>query len=401
MALYSSAPPERPFSDAKPTLLVAWWITLFCTCLILLRLSGRYIRVEKLFIEDKITALALLPLYMRMACTHVVLLYGTNNIDLAGTDLFSQEIERRVIGSKVVLAGRILHAATLWTLKFTTLEFLNRLAGASLKRVYKLLINILRCVLVASFVAIIVSDLAECHPISHYWQVIPDPGPQCRQGFAQLLTMGVCSAVIDVTLIIFPIPIIFSTRIATKRKVLLAMLFCFGFLTVGITIYRIPKTIKQHGDQVVRSMWASIELLAATAVANLVALGSFLRDSGVRKIKFRPGYHSSGTNSKPQAKGASGSDRRQAENERRAKSASDEWADDKQADTAFHSSPNIEDGARHSQSASGSGISPTQSHDSLIQPDRGSSHAAPVLGLETPRSPERVVPAGITSFRRR
>lgn len=112
MALYSSAPPERPFSDAKPTLLVAWWITLFCTCLILLRLSGRYIRVEKLFIEDKITALALLPLYMRMACTHVVLLYGTNNIELAGTDLFSQEIERRIIGSKVVLAGRILHAAT-------------------------------------------------------------------------------------------------------------------------------------------------------------------------------------------------------------------------------------------------------------------------------------------------
>jgi hypothetical protein len=252
---------------------------------------------------------------------------------------------------------------------------------------------------VASFVAIIVSDLAECHPISHYWQVTPDPGPQCRQGFAQLLTMGVCSAVIDVILIIFPIPIIFSTRIATKRKILLAMLFCFGFLTVGITIYRIPKTIKQHGDQVVRSMWASIELLAATAVANLVALGSFLRDSGVRKIKFRPGYHSSGTNSKPQGKGASGSDRRQAGSEHRAKSASDEWADDKQADTAFHSS--AINGARHSQSASGSGISPTQSHDSLIQPDRGSSHVAPALGLETPRSPERVVPAGITSFRRR
>lgn len=287
----------------------------------------------------------------------------------------------------------------LWTLKFTTLEFLNRLAGASLKKVYKLLINILRCVLVASFVAVIVSDLAECHPISHYWQIIPDPGAQCRQGLAQLLTMGVCSAVIDVILIIFPIPIIFSTRIATKRKILLAMLFCFGFLTVGITIYRIPKTIKQHGDQVVRSMWASIELLAATAVANLVALGSFLRDSGVRKIKFRPGYHSSGTTSRPQGKGASGSDRRQAENERRAKSDSDEWADDKLADTAFHSSSN--NGARHSQSASGSGISPTQSHDSLIQPDRGSSQAAPVLGLENPRSPEPVVPAGITSFRRR
>lgn len=112
MALYSSAPPERPFSDAKPTLLVAWWITLFCTCLILLRLSGRYIRVERLFIEDKITALALLPLYLRIACTHVVLLYGTNNIELVGVELSSEEIEQRIIGSKIVLASRILHAAT-------------------------------------------------------------------------------------------------------------------------------------------------------------------------------------------------------------------------------------------------------------------------------------------------
>ncbi|KAM0263177.1 hypothetical protein ACHAQJ_001332 [Trichoderma viride] len=399
MTFYSSAPPERPFSDAKPTLLVAWWATLFCTCLILLRLSGRYIRVEKLFIEDKITALALLPLYLRIACTHIVLLYGTNNIQLAGVELSLEEIEHRIIGSKVVLAGRIFHAAALWTLKFTTLEFLNRLAGASLKKVYKILITILRCVLAASFVAIIVSDLAECRPISHYWQIIPDPGPQCRQGLVQLLTMGVCSAVIDVILIIFPIPIIMSTRIPTKRKILLAMLFCFGFLTVGITIYRIPQTIKQHGDQVVRSMWASIELLAATAVANLVALGSFLRDSGARKIKFRPGYNSSGTTSRPQGQGTTTGDRHQAEHDHRAKSGSDEWMDDKQADTAFHSSPN--DGARHSQSASGSGISPTQSHDSLIQPDRGSSQAAAELGLETPRSPERVVPAGMTSFRRR
>jgi hypothetical protein len=287
----------------------------------------------------------------------------------------------------------------LWTLKFTTLEFLNRLAGASLKKVYKILITILRCALAASFVAVIVSDLAECRPISHYWQIIPDPGPQCRQGLVQLLTMGVCSAVIDVILIIFPIPIIISTRIPTKRKILLAMLFCFGFLTVGITIYRIPKTIQQHGDQVVRSMWASVELLAATAVANLVALGSFLRDSGVRKTKFRPNYHSSGTTSRPQGQGTTTSDRHQTENGQRDKPGSDEWMDDKQADTAFHSSSN--NGERHSQSASGSGISPTQSHDSLIQPDRGSSQAAAVLGLETPRSPERVVPAGMTSFRRR
>ncbi|KAL6883186.1 hypothetical protein HDV57DRAFT_527411 [Trichoderma longibrachiatum] len=399
MALYSSAPPERPFSDAKPTLLVAWWITLFCTCLILLRLSGRYIRVEKLFLEDKITALALLPLYLRMACTHVVLLYGTNNIELAGLELSPVEVHQRIIASKVVLAGRLFHAATLWTLKFTTLEFLNRLAGASSKKIYKILINILRTLLAASFLAVVVSDLAECRPISHYWQILPDPGPQCRQGVAQLLTMGISSAVLDAMLIVFPIPIIMSTRIPTRRKVLLSMLFCFGFLTVGITIYRIPETIKEHGDQIVRSMWASVELLAATAVANLVALGSFLRDSGARKIKFRPNYHSSGTTSRPQqGQGTTASVWDQAESEHRARSDINRWEDAKQADTAANS---LSNGGARPQSSSGSAVSPTQSHDSLIQADRGSTKAAAILSLETPRSPERVVPAGMTSLKRR
>lgn len=68
--------------------------------------------MEKLFIEDKITALALLPLYLRIACTHIVLLYGTNNVDLTGIELSSTGIEQRIVGSKVVLAGRIFHAAT-------------------------------------------------------------------------------------------------------------------------------------------------------------------------------------------------------------------------------------------------------------------------------------------------
>ena len=112
MTFYSSAPPLRDFSEAKPTLLLAWWTTLFCTCLILLRLAGRYIRVEKLFVEDKIAAGALLPLYLRIACVHVVLLYGTNNAQLEGSGLSPVELDKRVTGSRVVLASRVFYAAT-------------------------------------------------------------------------------------------------------------------------------------------------------------------------------------------------------------------------------------------------------------------------------------------------
>jgi hypothetical protein len=85
---------------------------MFCTCLTLLRLAGRLIRIEKLFVEDKIVALSLVPMYLRMACAHVVLLYGTNNALLDEATTTAEELSRRAIGSKAVLASRVFYAAT-------------------------------------------------------------------------------------------------------------------------------------------------------------------------------------------------------------------------------------------------------------------------------------------------
>jgi hypothetical protein len=50
-----------------------------------------------------------------MALVHVVLLYGTNNVDLNGINgiAFSAgELQRRSIGSRLVLLSRIFDAAT-------------------------------------------------------------------------------------------------------------------------------------------------------------------------------------------------------------------------------------------------------------------------------------------------
>jgi hypothetical protein len=60
--------------------------------------------------EDRLAFACLIPLFGRMALVHAVLLYGTNNTTTAG--LTEEDIRRRVIGSKLVLASRIFYAAT-------------------------------------------------------------------------------------------------------------------------------------------------------------------------------------------------------------------------------------------------------------------------------------------------
>jgi hypothetical protein len=112
MGLYSDPPPLHPFSEDKPTLLVCWWITSFCAVIITLRVIGRFIRTEKLFREDKTAALALVPLFLRMGCVHVILVYGTNNAQLEGAGVSEQDLHMKSITSGLVLLSRVLYAAT-------------------------------------------------------------------------------------------------------------------------------------------------------------------------------------------------------------------------------------------------------------------------------------------------
>lgn len=106
---YSDAPPSQTYIEINPTLLVSWWCTGFALVIILFRLAGRWIRTERMFLEDKIMALGIIPLLIRMGFVHVVLRSGTNNTVLTG--LSENDILNRELGSRLVLPARIFYAA--------------------------------------------------------------------------------------------------------------------------------------------------------------------------------------------------------------------------------------------------------------------------------------------------
>ena len=102
-------PPHlRTRMDNHATLLVSWWCTGCALVLILLRLWGRLLRTQKLFTEDKVMALSIIPLLIRMALVDPILLYGTNNTNSTGLDPIA--IHERATGSRLVLASRVFYA---------------------------------------------------------------------------------------------------------------------------------------------------------------------------------------------------------------------------------------------------------------------------------------------------
>jgi hypothetical protein len=108
---------------------------------------------------------------------------------------------------------------SLWVIKYSVSMYLRSLTESVWKRSHQRMLRYLHIFLAVTFVATIVGDLAACHPFSHYWQVVPDPGPQCRQGYASLFTMGVMNIITNAALIIFPIPMILKSSLSQNRYV--------------------------------------------------------------------------------------------------------------------------------------------------------------------------------------
>jgi hypothetical protein len=273
--------------DNWPTLLFSWWATSCCAVIIILRVMGRKIRSDTLFREDVIMLLALLPLFARMVLVHFVLLYGTNNIQTEGYEFTEEQIAHRVLGAKLVLAARISYAMFIWLCKLTVSEFLKRITLRIWRRSYELTLRGIRIFLLLTFIAVVISTLTECQPFENYWQVIPDPGPRCRQGYGFLLTMSVCDIISDILLIAFPIPVVLNSGQLWQRKLQMGALFSLSVVMIAVTATRVPMVVEKQGLQQYRSMWASCEILASAAVSNAVILGSFVRGKGTRRNKYR------------------------------------------------------------------------------------------------------------------
>jgi hypothetical protein len=174
-------------------------------------------------------------------------------------------------------------------LKLTISEFFKRLISNIWRDSYEKILIFIRWFLLLTFIGVVIADLSECQPFDHYWQVTPDPGAKCRQGYAQLLTMGTANVLTDFLLVLFPIPIIIRSKMRMQRKIQLVCLFAGSLLPAGTTLYRIPMIIDRNGSQQYRSLLASVEILFATAVANALILGSFIRDKGVKKHRWKFG----------------------------------------------------------------------------------------------------------------
>lgn len=178
---------------------------------------------------------------------------------------------------------------SLWIAKLTILEFLRRNFSGMWNKNWTRILNGCRWFLVMTLLGVVLATVLECRPIHKNWQITPDPGAHCRQGWGQLLIMGIADSITDLVLVAFPVAVLCLSNLPFKRKIGSIFLFALSIFLVGITIYRMYAVVISHANQQLRTLIASLEILAATSIANALVLGSFVRDKGSKKAKFKFG----------------------------------------------------------------------------------------------------------------
>ena len=95
--------------DTVQTMVIMWVFTWVAMIIMNLRLIMRKVRGQKFDTSDRLTMLCMFFLVARCATIHVVLLWGSNNVDdeFRAHHVFgATEIYQREVGSKLTLVNR-------------------------------------------------------------------------------------------------------------------------------------------------------------------------------------------------------------------------------------------------------------------------------------------------------
>jgi len=163
------------------------------------------------------------------------------------------------------LVARVLITATCWLQVCLMLLFYKHIMEGI--RWVTCMINLTWVATGASFAAVIFATFLECRPLHLYWQVEPNPG-SCVKGYIQLLVQCASNVGLDLFLLVISYPILICRGRSWKQHTRVGIVFILGTFCIIVTSLRLASVYDTSSAQPTRSLWASVQMITSTFVAN-------------------------------------------------------------------------------------------------------------------------------------
>ncbi|OAA65565.1 hypothetical protein SPI_02352 [Niveomyces insectorum RCEF 264] len=203
-----------------------------------------------------------------------------SDAERAALDPSSEEYYLRVNGSKTQVAGWSTYTFLLWILKASMCTFYLRLTDGLN---YRWRIYVGFGMIVTTWLAVLLSILLGCRPMSKNWQIYPDPGNFCQPAISRIdiFVTVVLNVVTDVYLLSIPLPMLWKANLPAAKKMGLMVLFSGGLFVTMAGILRCVLIITNPvtGAQQAGS-WACRETFVAVVTSNLPMVFPLVRRWG-------------------------------------------------------------------------------------------------------------------------
>ncbi|KAH7025241.1 uncharacterized protein B0I36DRAFT_332794 [Microdochium trichocladiopsis] len=239
----------------------------------------------------------------------------------AALDPTSKEAYNREMGSKIQVIGWSFYAMELWVLKVCITVFYSRLTTRLSNLHTRVLVGY--GVIGVSYIAVGLSIVLGCQPISRNWQIHPNPGNLCQPTNSKLNVFMVYlpNVITDVYLLSIPLPLLWGVNISLRRKLTLMLLFSGAIFVIAAATIRAVVIITAGPEGAVSgSQWACREIFVSAVVSNLPVIQPLLRKlashTGLSILFSRSGGRSGKNGAHDGASGGSGKSYPLSENPR-------------------------------------------------------------------------------------
>ncbi|KAK8050256.1 hypothetical protein PG994_011986 [Apiospora phragmitis] len=155
---------------------------------------------------------------------------------IGGSDVLFLFRKKGVLGGglQLIFASDLMWLTLVCLIKVSILHFYSRIFRRTIfvKVVYGVM-----CLVVAFYIAALFSDIFICIPPRKSW--VPDTPGRCGNSSVLYRALASTDTVIDVIIILLPMPMLWGLKIVTSKKVALTFIFGLGFLIIALTSVRI------------------------------------------------------------------------------------------------------------------------------------------------------------------
>ncbi|KAF9887525.1 hypothetical protein FE257_010103 [Aspergillus nanangensis] len=259
-----------PPSDAGWALIIVDAVLIVLTTLwMAMRIYSRHVRQIQLVAEDIVHIAALVFFYGFAGVSMSMILNGGLGHHLA--DLPPSHTTRLL---KLSFASQVLYAISLGLVKIGICLMLVRIFFVRKFVVFAYILCGLSCswAIMTTLVGILI-----CQPVSMNWDPTT-PGGTCGDQTAAFSAVGIVDIIVDVLILVLPIPMILNLQLPTANKMGLVAIFSVGILTIIFGAVRLKEVLSVDFTDFSFSAFASHAWSVAEAgVAIIVACSVHLR----------------------------------------------------------------------------------------------------------------------------